>query len=778
MVGIVETLINEFFDGTDYLRPAFLSLALVIFTPFILKALKGFPKRYKTFVIMSVISKMVLLFDIFVWKIVWLHYVTGIAAVIPLLLGVFIYLSNKHKLKQIIVKSNEQNRKFREDAALKQLKAISPVALTPKQRIRYNRYRLYVLAKLGSLRTAEKILDDIGAGDNAQIGQAHYHFLKNIILFHKGDMAAAEAEIQKAEDAKSRDTEPLVQVEIALNHGVSYVTMQNYQAADDCFRRAAMEYKRLKLKEPSLQHLIYYNYAYNKTRIDSIESGLAVVNEYKSLLNLKNPNDQVNFFNLHLEILRQIDAPRDQLNEAVQKSFTKFQNSKLSLENKVIFAGSMVRIIWSGRLDPEPCIKVLQDNLSVLDTIPPMGRYRIFTDLLLLFGDLYGGIRERYAALINATEAYHKAQAECDLNEYRDSLPEEAVYAHCVCYKELASDQRRNNKTKKGSPTELLTSAARLYHENLLYVDEQLLRLDIADELCGEECVDKNFKLIDKETFQEQLTLVENFLPNMMKHPSLAEFNLRLSFYYLLLDKYDKCTQYYGKFDEACLSLNHFSPWMHRYRMITAFSARIIYFKQIIEQIKNTRDLQRSSQATQKWFSSFPNHDGILDSMLLARFIGYDTEVYPLKLKLWLDPEQMEEPRAHGWLYINELRLNADITYSQFTEEENTDLIFTDLDRHPFESNESRTVFLDSCATGMFFKGALFKQFHKSELRPDQARLFEEISKLIDANVPKGCPSVVELKQLFIDTMTAIPAVVYNDVDLTMVNTPSSHTKN
>lgn len=647
------------------------------------------------------------------------------------------------------------------------LKAISPAALTPKQRTHYNRYKLYVLVKLGSLRAAEKILDEIGAGDNAQIGQAHHHFLKNIILFHRGDMVAAEAEIQKAEDAKSRDTEPLVQVEIALNHGVSYVTMQNYQAADDCFRRAAAEYKRLKLKEPSLQHLIYYNYAYNKTRIDSTEAGLAVVNEYKSLLNLKHPSDQVNYFNLYLEILRQINATRDQLNEAVQKAFTTFQNSKLPLENKVIFAGSMVRIIWSGRLDPEPCIKVLQDNLSVLDTIPPMGRYRIFTDLLLLFGDLYGGIRERYTVLINATEAYHKVQAERDLNGYRDSLPEEAVYAHCVCYKELASDQRRNNKSKKGSPTELLTSAARLYHENVLYVDEQLLRLDIADELCGAECLDKNYKPVDKETFQEQLTSVEAFLPSMVKHPSLAEFSLRLSFYYLLLDRYDKCTQYYEKFDEACLSLNHFSPWMHRYRMITAFSVRIIHFKRIIEQIKDSRDIQRHSQATQNWFGSFPNHDGILDSMLLARFIGYDAEVYPLKLKLWLDPERMEEPRAHGWLYINELGLNADITYSQFTEEENADLIFTDVDRHPFESNESRTVFQDSCATGMFFKGVLFKQFRKSELLPDQARLFDEISRLIDANVPKGCPSVAELKQLFIYTMTAIPAVVYNSADST-----------
>lgn len=766
MAGITETIINEFFDGTDYLRPALLSLALAMLTYFELKSLKDFPRRYKALVFLSAIGIMALLFNVFAWKLVWLYYVTGAVAIIPLVIGVVIYLINQNKLKQIIVKSNEQSRRFKEDAALKQLKSISPNSLTPKQKVKYNRYRLYVLVKLGSLRAADKILDEIGDGDSAKIGQAHYHFLKNIILFHQGNMVGAEEEIQKAEDTKNKDTEPLVQVEIALNHGVSYVTMQNYQAADDCFHRASTEYQRLKLKEPSLLFLIYYNYAFNKTRIGNTNASLAVVDEYKTLLNLKNHIDQVNYFNLYLEILRQTDAPRDQLNEIVQKFFTRFQNSKLPLENKVIFAGSMVRIIWSGRLDPEPSIKVLRDNLCILDKIPPMGRYRIFTDLFLLFADLQGAIRNRYTTLINATEEYHMAQAECDLNAYRNSLPEEAVYARCLCYKEMAAEQKRNSKSSKSTSNDYLLNAVSLFHENMLYIDEQLLRLDIADELCGAEHVDKNYKPIERVAFQEQLTLVENFLPNMAKHPSLAEFSLRLSFYYMLLDEYDKCIRYYEKFEEARLSLNHFSPWMHRYRMITAFSVRIIHCKRIIEKIMNSRDLQRCSKAAQDWFGTFPKHDGILDSMLLGKFIGYDTDVYPLKLKLWLDPEHKESPRAHVWLYFTELKLNADITFSQFTEEENSAQIFFNLDRHPFESNQSQTVYKDSRDSGIFFCGVLFRLFHKSELIPEQASLFDEISRLIDANTPKECPTMVELKQLFIDTMVAMPAVEYNDFDL------------
>lgn len=763
MTRIIESTIKEFFSGTDYLRPAFLSFILAAFISYILKRLKKYPSRYKYLALSTSASIIALLFNVFALKRVWLYYVTISTLIISLLIGMTLYIINNYKLKQIIKESNENNRKFKEDAALRQLKSISPAALTHKQKVRYNRYKLYIFVKVGSLRTADKILDEMGFGDNAQIGQAHYHFLENVILFHQGNMAGAHEEIQKAEDTKNKDTEPLIQVEIALNHGVSYVTMQNYQAADDCFRRAAIEYKRLKLKESSLLFSIYYNYAFNKTRIGNVDDSSSIVDEYKSLLNLKRPSDQVNYFNLQLEILRQTEASRELLSETVQKFSSQFQNSKLPIENKVIFAGSMARIIWSGRLDPELSIKVLQDNLCLLDTIPPMTRYRIFTDLHYLFADLHGAVRDRYTTLISATEAYHTAQAERDLKEYRDSLLEEAIYARCICYKELASEQKRNSKINKGAPIDYLSSAVSLYHENMLYIDEQLLRLDIADELCGTEQVDKNYKPIERETFQKQLVLVEDFLPNMAKHPSLAEFCLRLSFYYLLLDEYDKCTQYYERFEDAFLSLNHFSPWMHRYRMITAFSARIIHCKRIIERIKNTSDVLKCSKAVQDWFCSFPYHDGMLDSMILARFIGYDTEAYPLKMRLWLDPKYEGVTHAHLWFYFSELKLNADITFNQFKEEDASAQIFFDLDRHPFECNESRTIHQDSCASGVFYRGVLFKQFHKSELTPEQAKLFDDIYGLINANVPKGCPSVEEIKQLYVETMTAIPAVVYND---------------
>jgi len=79
-------------------------------------------------------------------------------------------LHTQRNLKKVITLFKSKNIDDCETDALKQLKTLSISKMTAKQVIRYQRYKMYILTKLGNLRAGEKIMEELGP-DN--LGQAH-----------------------------------------------------------------------------------------------------------------------------------------------------------------------------------------------------------------------------------------------------------------------------------------------------------------------------------------------------------------------------------------------------------------------------------------------------------------------------------------------------------------------------------------------------------------------------------------------------------------------------
>lgn len=720
------------------------------------KILEPYPRFFKNAMIVSSFAVAFLIYNRFIWNSFWLS-IAGGSILLLLLLSILVrYLLIERSLKEVISVFNSHNLDYQEVNALQKIKSLSPDKMTAKQKIRYERYKMYVLIQLGNLRSAQIIVEKLGI---AQLGDAHYYFLKYIVAFYSGDIGRAHEEIKKAVDARNNETEPTIQVEILVNQGVSYVSQKNYHAADDSFYQATQEYKRLELNNKTLLYIIYKNYAFNKTRLEKSNQSIeAVVSEYKTLLDFNCYSDQIDYFNLELEMLRQKNASRDVLNKVVQDNFSKMLEGSLPLRNKVMFAGSVIRIVWSAMLDPTQCLNILNDNYRELDSYHPMFRYRVNKELTLLFRDLHGEIPEMYTTLRDNARTYMVKQAEDDITIHRKALPDEAVFERCYCFEELAGIERKKQDYSTQKVISFLGDAVKLCQDNSLLMDEIKSRLNIMDELCAFENWNENFVPLNPEEMRQQRYRIESLLPKLKKHPIRAEIGIRMSFYCLLIHEYDKCIEYYDWFDKASLSLNHFAPWLHQYRMSTAFAVRILHLKKIIVALKDSQEVMLCEKEVQEWFRSYPNHDGFLDSVLLARFIGY-SQGYPIKTLKWSIPNSPEQPRRHTWFYFPELQLNADITYEQFIEEDNYDQLFFNFDRHPFESNESRTIAKDVSQAVSRCKEINFIIGKYSDLSPAEKELFSKVYDLINKHIPANCPSQVELKELFSNTMMPIPAI-------------------
>jgi len=749
--------LKDNYSATQFWTPSIVLFLIVIILYKERLAFKNlfrtYPSYYRQFIIISSFGFIILLYNWFVWGNLLFYITGGFWVLISLLCIPAIYLYMQRSLKKVIALFKAKNIDDCETEALKKLKTLPISKMTSKQVIRYQRYKMYIVTKLGNLRLAEKIMEELGPD---KLGQAHYYLLRYIVALHAGDIERAHQEIIKACDATNNKTEPIIQVEILANKGVSYVSQKKYHAADDNFNLAIQEYKRLGLNDKTLLDIIYNNYAFNKTRLNM--SWEDVASEYKTLLDLECSSDQLNYFNFELQMLRQTNAPREVLSEIVKNSFNKLLEGNLPIKSKVLLAGSTVRIVWSAMLDPTQCLTVLNDNYNMMNILHPNARYKINKDLSLLFKDLHGDLPESFSTLRDHARYYMAQRAEHDIQTYRRFLPDEAIFLRCYCLEELACIERNKQAYEAQKVISFLSDAVKLYQDNSLLIDEIKLRLNIMDELCALENLNESLEPQNPEEMKQQLYEIESLLPKLKSHPFRAEIGIRMSFYCLIIHEYDKCIKYYDWLNESSLSLNHFAPWLHRYRMNTAFAVRILHFKKIVVELKNSQELLLCTNDVQKWFQSFPNHNGVLDSMLLARFIGY-SQGYPIKTLRWDNPKSPEQSKMHTWFYFPEIQLNADITYEQFKEEGNKDQIFFNDDQHPFESNKSKTVAKDISQKGYLSEGVNFRIASDLDLSQTEKEIFLKVFELINNHIPSNCPTLIELVTLFKSTMTPIAGI-------------------
>lgn len=759
-VDWVLTQLVEEFGKSPYWWPTIILFGIIslitVFHKSIHKFFKNHPKCYKNSYIISFFGLVLLLYNIFIWKQVWVYIIGLWIVLLPLFISRVKYLYIERGLDGVITICDSQNLDNFEVIALQELKTLLTSDMTEKQLVRYKRHKMYILTKLGDIRAAEKIMEELGAD---KLGQAHYHLFKYIVAVHLGDIGRAHQEIIKARDVINDQTEPIIQFEIRANLGVSFASQKNYHVADDCFNFAIQEYKRLGLNDKMLLSIIYNNYAFNKAQLNtSNRSWEDVLSEYKTFLDFQCIDDRINYFNLELQMLRQTNASRDILNKVVKEAFDTLLDGNLAIKDKLILAGSFVRIVWSAMLDPTQCLSVLNENYNKMNTLYPIARYRIHKELSLLFNDLHGELPERYSILRDQVRCYMDQKAENDIQDHRRALPDEAVFERCYCLKELAGIERKKQDYDVQKVISFLNDTVKLYQDNSLLIDEIISRLNIMDELCAIENMDENFEPLSHEEMKKQLFMVESLLPKIKQHPIRAEIGIRMSFYCLLIHEYDKCIKYYDLFNEEGISLNHFAPWLHRYRMCSAFAVRILHFKNIIFTLRNSQEVLRCTNNIQEWFQSFPNHDGIMDSMLLARFIGY-SQGYPIKTCKWFNPQNPNQPKTHSWFYFSELGLNADITYDQFKQEDNKNQIFFNFNRHPFESNRSRTIAKDLSQTELISGEISCWNANESNFSPTEKEAFNKINELINNRIPNNCPALNELQTLFKYTMMPVASI-------------------
>lgn len=604
-----------------------------------------------------------------------------------------------------------------------------------------------MLVNLGSIRKARVYLEEI-----CQRKGAFYHFALHILAFRLGDLKTSFFEIQAAEDSDDLRDDPFLQFQVIMNHGVCYAAENNYHLADEYYNRAIAFYNDHHLQDEDILGTFYYNLVFNRLRLSpDTTDWQTALDEYQSRLDMKKTDAQIRMLNLRLELLRQTEAPREVMDDLLQGAFSTIKGGKLPIKNQVFFSSSAARVTWAAKVNPIPFLKFLNDNISVIESLPANQRYRVYAELDILFHDFHEPSSDSFASLKNRASDYLQIEAESDLQRWQNSLPEEAIYERCDCFRKMAILCRNRIPYNWERVVSFQQNAIRLYHDNELYLDELCTRQDVMDEMLDERNRDEDYRPIYINEMREQLSSAEKLLSQLAGHPALAESYIRLGCYCLDLDKYEQSLRYVRLFRNTGISVQNFAPWLRRYYASLLLHARVILFDQAIKEASADKRLCSFDENVQNWFNTYPQHDGLVDALLLGRFLSIPVG----KTKVWI-PNGEIEPKGHTWLWIPKLEINIDLTYPQFADDRLCRCMFFYKNRHPFEAETSLTLQASQQNSPLIFEGITYSRLDDG-LSKETHALLDTIYDFLCEHSPNDCPTMAEFNRLIMEFIDPVP---------------------
>lgn len=621
--SILEETLKTVF-GTNWLIPA---VIIVAFIAAVRLAYKSILPRYikVCLIIFTILFSLLIISFCYPWLnypnfipiVVNVQWLLGSIIVIVILVLLFCYIRIDKLLDLVIKNTKPGGNRIK---AWKELQNIKAINLTSWQKKKYNKWRLNLRVLLGNMCGADQELDKF------KDDKPFYYSMKAIILNFKGNHKDELDVIKLAEDSCDGETDPLLHFQIIANRGIAYVGAGEYGLANDCFKKAIDFGRRTNLKYYDLWLTIYNNYVFNKTRLDpdiQLQNCLDILEDVKEYIDIEDPKQYIAFRNIVIELMRQKNATRQQIDEVINLDFKYIVNTDLNDIERCVFEATTARMVCTGRLNPETVIERLSKDKDLFMNLAMPERYRCFKEIDYMFKDLRGLIVEKHHQIKEAAHWYIVNQAIHDIDEYRESLPSEAVFEICYCLKERA--WLLKNKQEQFEWKEFLKnmrSAQRLYKENELLADSTLCCLDIMDEATSEHNIDTELKSIHMDVMQEELREVELALPQLVEHPILYEIYLRLSIYCLAMNDIDKSREYYKNYQMmGNYSINHFAPWLRGKYSIISLIMFVIDYIETVDRIA-AKDLSTEIPQIQEWFKGFHDRNGYFEAIVFGRVLG------------------------------------------------------------------------------------------------------------------------------------------------------------
>ena len=189
-----------------------------------------------------------------------------------------------------------------------------------------------------------------------------------------------------------------------------------------------------------------------------------------------------------------------------------------------------------------------------------------------------------------------------------------------LLYKRIAGLLKKDEAQYKWNLfLEAMNTVQLLYRENELPLDSAMCTLDILDEAIAPLNLNSELRSLYIEDMRRCFSEIDEYLPDLEKHPVLNEILLRLCSYSFAMNEYDRCRDYYKRYRElGNYSIQNFAPWLRGKYTVMSIIVYVLEYIDTVDRISGS-DLSAETKQVRSRFKDFHDRNGFFEALVLGR---------------------------------------------------------------------------------------------------------------------------------------------------------------
>lgn len=310
------------------------------------------------------------------------------------------------------------------------------------------------------------------------------------------------------------------------------------------------------LKEKISMHIAYQNVIHTSVLLDKQSEIRDLITEYKSMINLTNPNDLIEYFNFLVEYYRQINN-KNKLSETIDEVRERIY-PLISRKEQIIFDISQLRMRWNGGILSPGFLYQIEIQYHEYIDLPPIEQFQCYIEIhhvleqlkeqgsdSFLHEDLFIQNRVNIRHLLPELECYLK------------KIPEYCVFKKCQIMWDIVRAKRCSvDKYNSGEILRMLEEIKKTYFIHGNFIEAFNIGLDICDEALSQ----KNYMKL-REYFQLAIDELQQIQGHSAEIPAL----IRMACYAYNVGEDDRAKDYLTQFEQKGVKISHYAYWIQDY---------------------------------------------------------------------------------------------------------------------------------------------------------------------------------------------------------------------
>lgn len=435
--------------------------------------------------------------------------------------------------------------------AVEILSTIDKVTLNMNERIRLDLQQAIYFSLLGDHKKANQILKRHPNLSDEYSNQA------SLI---RALSAEAEGKLKESSDilldaiTQGSDRPPDGDYQALLNNiGRIRKIELNYTDSLYYYRKSLKLAKDLGDK-PSM-HITYQNVILSLILLHKLNEVRPLIEEYRSIVDFKNPHDIMEYYNFLIEYYRQTNN-RHKLFETLDEGRERI-DSMITRKEQIIYDMSQLRMRWNGDVLSPTFLSQIEFQYPEYSTLSTMEKFNSYMEIhhvleildttgrLIPFEDLFTQNCENIRRLIP------------DLENHLLTIPEYCVSEKChIMWDIVRAKKCGNSDYDKEEVLRMLEDIKQIHLKHGNFIEAFNIGLDICDEALGQKQYAKMWDFT-------QLAIEE--LQMIRGHPAEIPAFIRIGCYAYNVGEFDIAKQYLEFYENTGIQISHYCDWIQNY---------------------------------------------------------------------------------------------------------------------------------------------------------------------------------------------------------------------